>query len=467
MEMFPAAAIISLLLYLLYKFLYRKSDQNCYLLGYQCYKAPDELKASAGTSAKIALRNKNLGLEEYRFLVRTMIRSGIGEETYIPRNFLEGREASPTLQDSLDEMTDATFSNLDALFATSAVRPCQIDILVTTGSLFAPVPSLSSRIVHRYKMREGIKCFSLTGMGCSSSVIAVDLVRHTFRTRPNSFAVVVAVELTAPNWYTGQDRSMMLSNVLFRAGGSSLLLTNHPSWKDRAIMKLEAVVRNHVSTDEAYECAIHVEDEQGYPGARLTKSLPTVAMRALEGNLRVLLPKVLPLWEILRFVVASYRWRIVKGGGGDSKPPPPVMNMRTGIQHFCLHTGGRAVIDGFEKSFGLREYDMEPSRMTLHRFGNTSCSSLWYVLGYMEAKKRLKRGDSVMMVGLGAGFLCNTCVWTVMRDLEDGNVWADCVDRYPPPTAGNRTGEILGWIFDDCMSFINFKDYDRAVLFSR
>ncbi|CAL1394152.1 unnamed protein product [Linum trigynum] len=451
---------------MLYESLYRKSHKTCYLLGYQCYKAPDDLKLSAGTAAKIALRNRNLGLEEYRFMVRTMVRSGIGEETYIPRNIMEGREMSPTLQDSLDEMTEATFSNLDSLFARSAVSPCQIDILVTTGSLFAPVPSLSSRIVNHYGMKEGIKCFSLTGMGCSSSVIAVDLVRQLFNTHPNSFAVVVAVELTAPNWYGGTDRSMMLSNILFRAGGSSLILTNHPSWKDRAILKLDAVVRNHVSDNEAYECAIHVEDNQGYVGARLTKALPTIAMRALEGNLRVLLPKVLPLWEILRFVVASYYWKTRMMGEKDAKSP--VIDMKTGIQHFCMHTGGRAVIDGFEKSFGLGEYDMEPSRMSLHRFGNTSCSSLWYVLGYMEAKKRLKRGDRIMMVGLGAGFLCNTCVWTVMRDLEDVNVWGDCIDRYPPGTlVVNRMDEILDWIFDDCMSFINFQDYDRTTLFAR
>ncbi|CAI0461091.1 unnamed protein product [Linum tenue] len=161
-------------------------------------------------------------------------------------------------------------------------------------------------------------------------------------------------------------------------------------------------------------------------------------MRALEGNLRVLLPKVLPLWEILRFVVASYYWKTRLMGEKEAKPP--VIDMKTRIQHFCMHTGGRAVIDGFEKSFGLKEYDMEPSRMSLHRFGNTSCSSLWYVLGYMEAKKRLKKGDRIMMVGLGAGFLCNTCVWTVVRDLENVNVWGDCINRYPPRAMS------IGWM---------------------
>ncbi|CAN1123408.1 3-ketoacyl-CoA synthase 19 [Linum perenne] len=423
-------------LHLFSKFQYNKSNQSCYLLAYKCYKGPDELKLSTGAAVGIALRNKNLGLDGYKFLVKTMARSDIGEETYVPRNIIQGREASPTLRDSLEEMKEVAFTTLDDLFATSGISPSQIDILVTGCSLFAPVPSLTSLIVSRYKMKEGVKSYSLTGMGCSSGMIALDLVWQTFKTRTNSFAIVVIMELIAGNWY-----------AVFRTGGSSLLLTNHPSWTPKAILKLNSMVRTHVSSDEAYKCAIHVEDEQGYLGARLTKALPKVAMQAMQENFRILLPKVLPLWEIVRFLVSRY-----------SKTQVAVINMKSGIQHFCFHVGGRAVIDGFQKSFGLEDYDLEPSRMTLHRFGNTSSSSVWYVLGYMEAKKRLRKGDKVLMVGLGSGFLCNTCVWTVTMDLGDGNVWEDCVDRYPPETLVNPIEKVTDWLFDDCMSFVRFGD---------
>ncbi|XAR72063.1 Very-long-chain 3-oxoacyl-CoA synthase [Bertholletia excelsa] len=433
----------------------KRRDQCCYMLDYECYKAPEERKLNSELCANIILRNKNLGLEEYKFLLKTMVSSGIGEDTYAPSNVISGRESSATLSDALSEMDDISFDTLDKLFARSGIHPSQVDILVVNVSLLSTVPSLTARIINRYKMREDVKAFNLTGMGCSASLVAIDLVQHMFKSHKNKFAVVVSTESMGPNWYCGKERNMMLSNCLFRSGGCSMLFTNNRALKHRAIMKLNCMVRTHLgSNDEAYGCCIQVEDSMGYSGFCLTKSLTKAAAIAFTENLKVLVPKILPLYELLRYVITS-RFR------GKARRTPGVisgLNLKTGIEHFCIHPGGKAVVEGVGKSLALSEYDIEPAKMALHRFGNTSAGGLWYVLGYMEAKKRLKKGDRILMISLGAGFKCNNCVWEVMRDLKDTNVWKDCIDSYPPKDQVNPFMEKYGWINDETLSFIRLDD---------
>ncbi|KAJ4839255.1 3-ketoacyl-CoA synthase 19 [Turnera subulata] len=428
----------------------RLRDKCCYVLHYECYKPSEDRKLDTESCGKLIFRNKNLGIEEHRFLLQTMVRSGIGEETYGPKTVFQGREESPTLQDAMTEMDEIIFDTLDNLFARTGISPSEIDILVVNVSLFSPAPSLTSRVVSRYNMREDIKSFNLSGMGCSAGVVSIDLVRQVFKSCKDALAVVVSTEAMGSNLYCGKTRSMILANCLFRSGGCSMLLTNKKSLKNRAILKLKYLERTHTgASDEAYGCCFRQEDDLGYAGVLLTKDLTMAVAEALSQNLRVLVPKVLPLWTMLRYMLISLgkKTRSPSLGKGG-------LDLKAGIEHFCIHPGGRAVIDKVGESLSLSDSDLEPSRMTLHRFGNTSVASLWYVLGYMEAKKRLKKGDRILMIGLGAGLKCNSCVWEVVRDLEDANVWKDCIDRYPPKSMVNPFLEKFGWINDEYLSFV-------------
>lgn len=428
-------------------------DQRCYMVHYECFKATEDTKLNTDTCAGIVLRNKNLGLEEYKFLLQTIVSSGIGEETYSPKIVLAGQEDSPSLKDSLSEIEEIMYDTLDKLFAKTGVSPSEIDVLVVNVSLLSPSPSLTARIINRYKMKEDIKSYNLSGMGCSASLLAIDIARNIFKFHKDAFAVVVSTESMGPNWYCGREKSMMLSNCLFRVGGCSMLLTNKRAMKHRALFKLNTLVRTHLgSNDEAYNCCIQIEDSLGYRGFCLTKKLTKAAALSFTENLKALVPKVLPLWQLLRYVISS------RFGKKNDSPVLELvaagLDFKTGVEHFCIHPGGRAVIDGVGKSLGLTEYDLEPARMALHRFGNTSAGGLWYVLGYMEAKKRLKKGDRILMISFGAGFKCNNCVWQVMKDLEDANVWEDCIASYPPKSIVNPFIEKYGWINDPSASFV-------------
>nr|GEW97343.1 3-ketoacyl-CoA synthase 12-like [Tanacetum cinerariifolium] len=395
-------------------------------------------------------RCENLGLEDYRFLLRAIVSSGIGEDTYAPRNFFSERGANSTLSDSEFEMDEFYTKTLDRLFSRSSVSPQDIDILVVNVSVMTLVPSLTSRIINHYKMREDVKSFNISGMGCSASLISINLVQNIFKTHRNKLALVLTSEAIAPNWYNGSEKSMILTNCLFRCGGAAVLLTNKPALRKQAMFKLKCLVRTHMgANDEAHTCCRQQEDDQGHIGFFLGKNLPKTATRALTENLRTIAPKIMPLAAICRYVLQVNIQKLGAKYLNKKVAKKVSLNFKLGVDHFCLHPGGKAVIEGVQRSLALADDDMEPSRMTLHRFGNTSASSLWYVLGYMEAKKRLKKGDRVLMIGFGSGFKCNSCMWEVTRDLDDKNVWEDCVDNFPPKSLDNPYLEKYGWINEE------------------
>ena len=66
--------------------------------------------------------------------------------------------------------------------------------------------------------------------------------------------------------------------------------------------------------------------------------------------------------------------QVLKSG---AKPYLPCF--QKAFEHLCLHTGGRGVVDEIEKQLRLTPEFMQPSRLTLHRFGNVSSSSIWCV----------------------------------------------------------------------------------------
>ncbi|KAI3667607.1 hypothetical protein L6452_42673 [Arctium lappa] len=441
------------LLYILLKVLETKRHQNCYLLDYQLYKPSDDRKLPTEFCGEVIKRNKNLGLNEYKFLLKAIVSSGIGEETYAPRMVFEGREENPNHQDAITEMDELFEYTIGKLLRQTGVSPSDIDVLVVNISMLACIPSLSSRIVNMYKMREDIKTYNLCGMGCSASLVSLNIVQSIFKAKKHQLAMVVTSESLTPNWYIGNDKSMILSNCLFRSGGCAMILTNNPSLAQKCKLKLNCLVRtHHGSKDESYGCCIQTEDDQGRVGFHLGKSLPKAATRAFVDNLKEIAPKILPIRELLRFGILSVTLKMLHYGRKKSTGSTrPVINFKAGVDHFCLHTGGKAVIDTVAQSLGLSEYEVEPARMTLHRFGNTSASSIWYVLGYMEAKKRLKKGEKLFMISFGAGFKCNSCLWEVMGDLEgEENVWKECdIECYPPQTLINPFMEKYGWIQDE------------------
>nr|GEU92626.1 3-ketoacyl-CoA synthase 4-like [Tanacetum cinerariifolium] len=376
---------------------YITQPRPVYLVDFACYRPPDNLKVK---NSEIYERAKEglfgFSQSSLDFLKKIFERSGLGDETYLPAVMHEN-PPKPSFLAARDEAEREMYGALDNLFKSTKVDTKEIGILVVNCSVFQPIPSLSSMIVNKYKLRGNIKTVNLGGMGCSAGLIGIDIAKDMLQVHRNTYAVIVSMENVVTEWYSGNRKSMLIPNCLFRTGCSAVLLSNKTSDKRRAKYKLKHVVRTHMAADDAaFKCVRQEPDDIGVIGVSLSRDLMTVAGNALKANITTL-------------------------------------DFKLAFDHFCIHAGGRAVIDELEKNLNLSEVHVEPSRMTLYRFGNTSSSSLWYELAYTEAKGRMKKGDRVWQIAFGSGFKCNSAVWQALRSVKpsESNPWADFIHEFP------------------------------------
>jgi 3-ketoacyl-CoA synthase len=325
-----------------------RRDNPIYLMGFATFKAPEEWKCDHDQILEMMRRQQSFNDESLGFMKRILERSGTGPATAWPPGIKQSLnpdapKADKSMAASRLEAETVIFDVVENALRKANVKPKEIDILVINCSLFSPTPSLCAMVVAHFGMRSDVATYNLSGMGCSASLISIDLAKRLLGNKLGK-ALVVSTEIITPNLYHGNDRGFLIQNTLFRCGGAAIVLSNN--WLDgrRAWYKLLHTVRVQSSGEAGYECVFEGEDKTGKRGVRLSKDIVKVAGKTMEKNLTTLGPHVLPLSEQIRVVWSLLVRFIMKKFGKSHKPYVP--DFKRCIDHFCIHAGGRAVIDG-------------------------------------------------------------------------------------------------------------------------
>ncbi|XP_044961779.1 3-ketoacyl-CoA synthase 5-like [Hordeum vulgare subsp. vulgare] len=401
-------------------------SRTVYLVDYACFRPNSNLRITKATFLEHAHLSCLLDDSTVNFIATVVGRSGMSDETCVPpvHHYIK---PCCVLDEARTEAELVVFSVIDDLLAKTCIKHDAIDGLITNCSAFCPIPSIADMIVNKYKLRGDIRVMNLSGMACSASMIAVGLASNMLQVMAQgSHVLVVSTETIGPSYYSGNKPSMQLSNILLRVGGVAKLLSTSRS---KARFRLVHFTRTiTAANNSAYQCVYQEEDEKGNLGIALSKDLTVVAGDALKANIMATGPYVLPMSELLMFSLFNMarkvpRWRKIR---------PYIPNFCVVFEHFCIHAGGPAVVSSVQHGLNLSDQYVEPSWMTLHRFGNQLSASVWYELAYIDAKGQMKKYDRVWMIGFGAGYECNTTSWVCIQPSSraDGP-WSNCINHYP------------------------------------
>ena len=389
-----------------------RKDPTIYLAGFETAIVPDELIYTNDQFAEYVKEIKIFNEESCAFLKKLVHRAGLGSQTALPPAF-HVNPPDDSYEMGRKEFEITVKSSCDQLFEKLKINPEKdIDFVVTNCSMFAPTPSLGALIMNMYKMKQTCKNYSFGGMGCSAGLVSVDLAKDILRCHKNVNVLIYSTESITRGWYGGQERGKLLSNTLFRVGAGAILMSNKSMWKNIAPYKMVTTVRiHHAKYEESYRAIYQSEDNEGIVGVNLSKKLANCVSRALVQNMKILLPQVMSYKEMFKFLIHFIKQKMGKIDKKEEFRP----DFRETFQAFCIHAGGRAIIDGIQESMGLTDEDCMPSRATLYRYGNTSSSSIWYEFKFIERCQLLKKGDKVWQIAFGSGLKCNSCVWKKIK----------------------------------------------------
>lgn len=386
-----------------------------YLVDFSVLRPPKDWKVNLTRLIDIA-KYRFKGSKHTDSLVSFMVdkihkNAGVTSEgTYLPPGITDFSQEA-TMENARKESEVVMFTLVEDLLKKTGLTPKDVDILIVNCSLFNPTPSMTAMIVNKFKMRSNVQTYNLSGMGCSAGVISINLAKDLLQYHKNCNAVVVSFENITQNFYLGTQKSMIIPNMLFRVGGAAILLSNKRKDFWRAKYQLLHVVRTHKgANDDAYKCVFQQEDPEGIVGVKLDKTLMAIAGEALKVNITTLGPLVLPISEQLKFFYNLVMRKMLK-----MKMKAYIPDFKKAFDHFCIHAGGRGVIDSLQDNLKLTDDLARPSRQTLFHYGNTSSSSIWYELAWSENEGQVSYGDKIWQIAFGSGFKCNSAVWQALR----------------------------------------------------
>jgi predicted naringenin-chalcone synthase len=312
---------------------------------------------------------------DYRYSVVSDYSRPIQEWKFYPHS--ENLEPFPSLEQRM-----TWFNRYAAPLSRDAIRNClegkiaesSITHLITVSCTGLSAPGLELQVMDLMDLPKSIYRTSVNFMGCYAAIHALKLADAICKTEAGAKVLIVCTELCTLHFQRDATTDNISSSLLFGDGSAAMLVTSkNDTRKGFEISNFYSEVITKGKKDMAWELSStgFLMTLSGYVPELIEEDFDAFVDRALEK--------------------------------ADKK--------KENIRHWCIHPGGKRILEAIQRSLHLQASDLSSSFQVLKQFGNMSSATILFVLKSMMDEIRQRKPENpelVLAAAFGPGLTMET-----------------------------------------------------------
>ncbi|MBS1746690.1 MAG: type III polyketide synthase [Bacteroidetes bacterium] len=270
--------------------------------------------------------------------------------------------------------------NREALpLSISAIEDClnekisanDITHLITVSCTGMSAPGLDLQIAEKMEMKPEVFRTSVNFMGCYGAVHALKLAKLICDSTPDSNVLIVATEFCSIHFQNEYTEDNVAGNLLFSDGSAAVLVSNFlQSEKKLELSDFYSKIAFQGKKDMAWELS--------------------------HRGFLITLSSYIP--ELIEQDIAKLVEEATQHSGLSLND----------ISYWCIHPGGKKILQAVQTKLGLGDDDMRFSRNILSHYGNMSSPTVLFVLKEILDNIDKEQPANVFGAAFGPGLTMET-----------------------------------------------------------
>jgi len=310
---------------------------------------------------------------DYRYSVIPDYSRDVNAWEFYPQT--ENLDPFPSLEQRI-----SMFNKTAGPLSVTAIQECihglingdEITHLITVSCTGMSAPGLDLQVMELMDLPQNIYRTSINFMGCYAAIHGLKIADAICRSEKNAKVMIVCTELCTLHFQKEPTVDSIASSLLFGDGAAAVLVTNNEYNKKG--LKLDQFYSEVISKgkkDMAWELS----------SSGFLMTLSGFVPELLEEDFNPLVTKALEKANVDRKEIAQW----------------------------CVHPGGRRILDAIHRSLSFTNGDLKYSYETLKEVGNLSSATILFVLKKIM-NSGLTSGQRVFGAAFGPGLTMETFV---------------------------------------------------------